>query len=356
MLDEFFRSRKLSLDAANGIQVFLNQVASELRAHTANPALIHGLRTQTMFAYVAAALGRCSIITEEDSGEFFTGSPEMKRPDFRVLTKQGEEFFVEVKNFHQTDPLKPYVLKCEYANNIQKYADAFRKPLLFAIYWTRWGIWTLNALGSFTKAAKLYSISLGEALKSDQKRVIGDCFIGIPKPLSLRFYTDPNRPRKIDSDGHAEFAIQRVTFVVAVQEIKDAFEERLSWFFFRYGAWQEMKEPAQVVNGEVIYFELQPARQDPNPEQLFISVGPLSSMLSRRFNELTADKDGDIRHLCPAVDPKKLGVLIPENFKGEVMRIWRFTLQPDLQLPGLGQLHAPTALPTDSGSSSLTPC
>ena len=60
---------------------------------------MHGLRIQSMFLYVGAALGGCAIITEVDRWEFYALGSNLKRPDFRSLLNDGQEFFVEVKNF-----------------------------------------------------------------------------------------------------------------------------------------------------------------------------------------------------------------------------------------------------------------
>ena len=160
MLDQFLRSRGLSLSDTTAHGDFVKQLSAALREHRKNPALIHGFRGQTMFAYLAAALGHCKIITEEDSGEFFIISPNLKRPDFRVLMDDGKEFFVEVKNFKQHDPVEPYVLKADYTESLQNYVDAFKKPLLFAIYWVRWQIWTLVPLDCFSKVDRMYSLDI----------------------------------------------------------------------------------------------------------------------------------------------------------------------------------------------------
>jgi hypothetical protein len=235
MLDEFVQSLDSGLADQTAPEEFIKKLAGALQQHSANPIVVHGFRAQTMFAYLAAALGGCKIITEEDGGDFYVADPTLKRPDFRILTDEGKEFFVEAKNFNQTDPTTPFVLKAEYAHSLRSYAEAFQKPLLFAIYWVRWGLWTLTPFAHFSRSGETYAIELTEAMKNDEKALIGDCMIGIPKPLSLRFYTDPTKPRKVSPDGHAQFTIQRVVFVAAGRDIVDAFEMKLAGFFLYYG-------------------------------------------------------------------------------------------------------------------------
>jgi hypothetical protein len=128
MLDEFVQSHRLGLSDHAAESVFLKKLSTALREHRKNPALIHGFRAQTMFAYLAAALGGCKIITEEDSGEFYVADPEFKRPDFRILTHEGKDFLVEVKNYNQSDPKAPFVLKAGYPNRAKGH-----KPLRIGV-------------------------------------------------------------------------------------------------------------------------------------------------------------------------------------------------------------------------------
>jgi hypothetical protein len=105
MLNAFARSEGISLDHIN-YERFFETLREALAQHKQRATLMHGLRTQSMFLYVVAALGGCSIITEEDRGEFYALEPNVKRPDFRILLNDGQEFFVEVKNFHPKNPLQ----------------------------------------------------------------------------------------------------------------------------------------------------------------------------------------------------------------------------------------------------------
>src|SRR4051812_16046128 len=104
--DDFAQSQDSDLSDQEISEKFIAQLAEALKKNRDNQALIHGFRIQTMFAYVAAALGGCKIITEEDAGDFFVDSDDLKRPDFRILTNDGKQIFVEVKNFYSSNPLE----------------------------------------------------------------------------------------------------------------------------------------------------------------------------------------------------------------------------------------------------------
>jgi hypothetical protein len=117
LLDQFLQSEGLQLSDESADEKFIQRFSALMREHRRSDTRVHGLRIQTMFAYFAAALGGCKIISEEDSGELFVASGDFKRPDFRILTHEGDEFFVEVKNFNQGDPKDEYILKADYANS-----------------------------------------------------------------------------------------------------------------------------------------------------------------------------------------------------------------------------------------------
>jgi hypothetical protein len=143
----------------------------------------------------------------------------------------------------------------------------------------------------------------------------------------MRFFTDPEKPRTIGEDGHAVFTIKRVAFVVGDVEITNELEKQMAWYFLRYGRWETIERPANVINSELVSFDLRGAKDDPNPEQNFLLIGQLSEMIARQFNDMTVEAN-EVQRLCPQVEPGKLGILIPKEHKGEVLGIWRFMLQP----------------------------
>lgn len=330
-LDQYLRQLGLDLSDEKGLEPFIQHIADTANKHQKNAALIHGLRVQTMFGYFAAALGGCKIITEEDSGDFFVEPGNLRRPDFRILLNSGRELLVEVKNFNPVEPMKPYVLDADYAHQLRDYAAAFGKPLLIAIYWRPWGLWTLNTLNCFDFDGVEYSLLLTKALKNDQNLLLGDRLIGITKPLTLRLYTDPSHTRKIDKDGHCEFKIEKAMLTAGGRDITDATEQKLAWFFFLYGSWTNLEQPAHVADGQLLWWDMKPTREDPNPEQKFIMVGRLSEMICRQFNSVTTE-DGKVTRLAPERDPSRFGIKIPANYKSDALGIWQFQMKADEEI------------------------
>ena len=330
MFDEFARQKGILFSDQEANNAFVEKVAEALSRHRQTPIVVHGFRAQTMFAYVAAALGGCRIITEEDSGEIFTDDAGLKRPDFRILTTEVLEAFVEVKDFDQQgQPTKKFRCKLDYLNSLRRYAGAFGKPLYFAIYWSRWQLWTLTPESRFVACGAFCSLDLTDAIKADEMGILGDCLIGVTKPLLLRFYTDASKPRSVEADGHVQYTVERAVYLAGGKEVTDQFEQKLAWFFLNYGRWQQHDRPANVEDGELLSLDFIGVCDDPEPDQAFIMIGSLSSMVSKQFNALTTE-NGEVLRLSPQVEPEKLGVLIPKEHCGDVLGVWRFFQQSSL--------------------------
>lgn len=329
MFDEFARQEGISFSDEEANNNFVEQVAAALGKHRQTPTVMHGFRAQTMFAYVAAALGGCRIITEEDSGDIFTDDAALRRPDFRILTADGLEIFVEVKNFDQRDcTSKKFKQTLDYVDSLRRYATAFGKPLYFAIYWSRWQLWTLTPENCFAVSGTSCSLELTEAVKTDELRILGDCHIGVTKPLALRFYTDASKPRSVDADGHVEYTVERAAYLAGGKEVTDKFEQKLAWFFLNYGRWHQIERLPKIENGELLSMDFSGIVEDLEPIQEevlqdFVMIGRLSQMISKQFDFLTTE-NGEVLRLSPQVEPEKLGVLIPKEHCGDVLGIWRF--------------------------------
>jgi hypothetical protein len=331
LFDEFARSEGVSLQDAESHDAFLAKISTALATHRRNPIAVYGLRVQSMFAYVAAAMGACSTITEEDAGLFLADTAELRRPDFHIVTSGGVRFLVEVKSYSPDDPLAPYEMKASYFERLQRYAERMGRDLKIAIYWRHIeGLWTLVGAEQFDHRGDKRVLPFEAAFKrNEMSELLGDCIIGTVPPLGLKVYTDPEQPRSVAADGTATFTIKRVTLCAAGQEIDHPLERRIAWFLMTQGKWSDEQAPAQIENGELISFEMQIAPDDnPNPEEEFVSVGWLSQMVSRQYRDLTAS-DGKVSLLSPTQEPGALGVLIPLDYKGQVLRLWRFRLQPN---------------------------
>lgn len=330
MLDDFAQSEGLSIKDEVVIDKFVECLSRAVREHQNNQIRVHGFHVQSMFAHVAAALGKSQIITEEDSGVFFSSENDIRRPDFRLVTKGGDQFLIEVKNFHQKDPMKPLIIKSAYLSTLKKYADAFKIPLKIAIFWSVWKLWTLVDPSHFISDNSEYILTMPEAMKRNEMILLGDHMIGTSPPLTLRLYADPNKPRSVGKKGQVHFTIGRVAFYACGKEITDEFEEELAWFFMLYGKWNDVNHTAEIKNGLLEYTEVSVSPEQYDKKQDFATLGFLSELITSNYNFLTS-RQGEILQLTPKQQPDKLSIFIPHDYKGKVLRLWQFYVKPNFK-------------------------
>lgn len=323
------QKRNFKINDKNSEKAFLESVSTSLTKGKDVPIILHGRRVEAMFAYVAASLGRCLFIKQEDAGEIYTTDLSIRPPDYRVVLEGGTELFIEVKNCHKTSRGSyAYYIKAPNLNSLQSYAALFGKALKISIYWSEWGIWTLLSPSELKVHGGLHSISLGDATKVNEMGAIGDMHVGTTPPLSLRFVTDANEPRKIDDSGIVEFTIGSVELSCGGNVIQDKEEERLLFYLMRYGNWPFSEPRAVIENNELLAIEFLAAPVEEDLGQEFSLIGPISTMIARRYNELTAP-EGQINTLTPQVEPDSLGMAIPKDYKGKQLRLWRFFQEPN---------------------------
>ena len=326
IIDEYARSRGLDIRDQANQEALLAELEKQIEANRTNDILIHGLRIQTMFAFVAGALDTCRAIKEEDAGEFYSVEPEMRTPDFRIVTLESRELLVEVKNCHTVDPERAYRFTRVYLDSLKRYASVFQTELFIAIYWSKPKIWTLLSPNDFELRNEEYVLPWLEAIQHNKMYILSDCMIGSIPSLTLKLLSDPAKPRAVDASGRAPFTIGQVESYCGNQLIKDDFEKQIAWFLINYGDWPCKELPPEIVNGKVISigFRVEPEHRS-NPHQHFEIIGYLSQMISRQFNDMTAP-EGSVMRLSPKHEPDSLGVVIPPDYRGKALPLWRLTL------------------------------
>ena len=97
MLDDFAICEGLSIKGEVVFDKFVKRLSKAVQEHRNNPIRVHGFRVESMFAHVVAALGKSQIMTEEDSGVFFSSEKDIQRPDFRLVTEEGDHFLLKLR-------------------------------------------------------------------------------------------------------------------------------------------------------------------------------------------------------------------------------------------------------------------
>lgn len=307
----------------------MEEVRSGLIEVAARQSTLHGWRAQALFEAIVASLGRVQLLKLEDVGDVYFSGDDIRPPDFRVVGTTGEQVLVEVKNYFQQRPTDSFRLRRKDLAALLRYCALVQVPALkFAVYWVRWNLWTLTDHTAFVEAGPDHlELPMPGAMKANEMGTLGDRHPGTEWPIGLTLYNDPTTDRRIDPEGNATFNVARAVYSVAGREITDTQEQSLTFRLMLYGGWTE-EHSADVRDGELILTSFMFAPEPSPPEdQEFALHSPLSSIYSAMFNAATLGDDGEITALRVDVDPSALGDLIPDDYEGETLRVWRFNLQ-----------------------------
>ena len=316
------------LSDAESTSKFIAKLEEEFEKAKSSPIRLHGFRIQAMFEYVAASLGNCTIIKTEDSGSLHTKNQDIRVPDFRILLNDGKDFLVEVKNFYQRTPFQKFYVKKRYLDELSHYASLFKVEIRLAVYWSKWNLWTLISFDNIQCEGDKCYLTLEEALKHNEMALLGDSIIATIPPLKFRVLTDPTHPRAVSENGEVIFQIGGVELYCKSNLLTVPREQSIALFLMLYGEWPSGDIEANIENSELISIDFVCEPLELIPDQDFQMIGNMSSMISNRFNSLTAP-EGTIEKLSPITDISNLGIDIPADYKGEHLPIWRVIMQSE---------------------------
>jgi len=323
---EFGRSEQISLRNPAAADGFVERARASINRSLSNEAFLQGIRTELMFESLVASLGAVEILKSEDSGEIYVSDETLKIPDFRLVLADGSQMLVEVKNFYQKqDPMRSFELDGSYLEGLVHYSKAMNCNLLLAIYWVKWNIWTLVRPEVFKKQDEKRTLDMLEAMKANHMVSLGDYSIGTRFPLSLVMHADKRKPRYVESDGNGTFTISNIEVYCSGQLIADPVEQRIATYLMFYGKWTYRAEPRVIENEIEAVEHLWVPEVD--HEQGFEIVGSLSEMFSTFYKFATQD-EGRMGKLRLDITPGSWGNLIPEDYQGKMLPLWRFRLQP----------------------------
>lgn len=323
---EFGREDKVDLRDPATADSFVERVRGSVRRSLSNDALLHGIRTQSMFKALVASLGAVELLKEEDAGEIYASQEGLEVPDLRLVLRDGSQMLVEVKNFYQrTDPRDPFELSSSYLDGLIRYSAVVKCELFIAIHWAAWNVWTLVLPTAFSTKGNRRILPMTEALLRNQMVRVGDYMVGCKFPLSLTMYADKSKPRLIGLDGKGEFTIENVELHCAGEIITNPAEKRIATFLMFYGKWNY--ETEAKMDGSEIETITHRWVPDQDHDQGFEILGSVSEMFST-FYRFRTQEDNRLTSLDTDVTPGLLGQLFPEDYEGDKVPLWRMRLRP----------------------------
>ena len=237
--------------SAPAVLEILNAIQRQL-----TPIARHGRRIEAMFGYLAAALGQCKLVKKEECGLTFVARTGIKIPDYRLVTADGTQYLVEVKNCHKIQPPMRFSVKQTYLEGLQRYAEMVNVDLKIAIYWSRWKFWTLISSETLRCHKSLREITFIESLAQNQMAMLGDYIIGTMPPLVLRILTDPSKPRRVMANGKVAFTIGGVQVECGGETVARRNERNIVLYLMRYGRWPD-EVKVNIENNKLISFEFE---------------------------------------------------------------------------------------------------
>ena len=310
---------------------FVKRVKRSIESSKKSNISIFGKRVESLFAYVAGALGKVVLLKQEDSGDIYFSGDEIIAPDYRLTFDNGEQLLVEVKNCHHRSATKKFTVKKKYYNKLRQYSDLNGLELRFAVYFSSWNYWTLLDIGCFEEGKDSYSIDSMKAMACSEMARLGDCMVGTAPDLELCFLCDPS---DIDEDGQAIVVIRDVKIYCAGNEIIADAEKKIAFYLIKFGTWLESATEAVVRDSKLVGLKLvySPEEQE---EPNFAFIGHLSMMVSNGFRNHTV-KNGDVVAVKLGLDPSVFKVLIPQDYEGINLPLWRFVIKPNPDFGGEG--------------------
>lgn len=312
---------------------FIQRVTASLKSTQENQRILFGKRVESSFPMVLGALGKVSLIKQEDSGAIFASAKktDLNIPDYRVITDSGEQFLIEVKNCHSPDLKHEYPFRNEYLESLQAYADMSKTPLKLAIYFSQFNQWVLLEPSSLIKQAKRYVTTFINALAKNEMGIFGDELIGTKPKLEFIIINDTENTGEIQGNGETKFIIKDIKLKCADIEITENTEKNIAFYLIRFGDWVESSVTPIINENKVesITFTFEP--ESPSNNIGFETIGYLSSMISSAYREHTI-KDGKVISVDANVDPSQFNIGIPENYTSKNLPLWRFNIQPNFEI------------------------
>ncbi|CCQ74244.1 hypothetical protein [Magnetospira sp. QH-2] len=327
-LAKYGLEQKVFLSDPKAILGFSSHVAREAERALADPALLHGQRVEAMFEALAVCLGEFTLLKREDTGSVFP-KDEYIVPDFRVVLKDGEHWLVEVKNVYEEDPGKQErrLMSSAYRLKLSAYAAATGAQLKLAVFWARWGVWTLISPERLVDENGELTLNLFQAMKANELARLGDRSVGTKPPLRLRLVPDPEKTSPISEDGSVNFTIGNVKVYCGDDEIVDPVEREIAWIFMQHGEWEE-SGPTPIVDGEELLsleFVWEPVERS---NEGFEMIGSLSRMFARHFAEETV-KGREVVQINAPLRPEWFESIVSDDYQSDNLPLWKFVLQPN---------------------------
>jgi hypothetical protein len=308
---------KLDITREDDIKRLLSLFETRIEGLSKRPTFVYGKRSENAFFELVKALDSTNLIKEEDTGRTGTNL-SIKIPDYKIVTKDDEIFFVEVKNFAvkpSTKNIKKhsvYALTQNYWRSLNAYSHLVKTSTKIAIFWKSWGTWTLNNLEDFKSSGIHRKITFPEAVKSNQMVTLGDKSIWTASPLAFRLIMEP---KPIDTTRSQTSIVSKIIGVEMCSQgtiIHDKEIANLAYMLFWFGQW-EQAGPFPILKDDLFHgieFTAKPFEETEG--QGFEMIATLSGMYMNMYHLMT-HKGEELPEVFPRQQLPPISKILPEN-------------------------------------------
>lgn len=160
------------------IKILLERTVSDISLIPEYHRFEKGYAAEDLFMRIYSLLPWVKNVVPLGQEQFPEKSKEDSQvPDYEIFFEAGNKInissvLVEVKlvdGNKQTYELQKYKYKV-----LNEYSCRKQETLLFAIFWRKQGIWTINSIESFSEKSSAYKISYDNACANDLSAIFGD--------------------------------------------------------------------------------------------------------------------------------------------------------------------------------------
>lgn len=335
LFSELSHEHGLKIQSPEDVEKFIAMIGDSLKASKENQILLHGKRIELLFRRVAAGLGECSIIKNEDAGGVISDDEGITLPDYRIILKDGRQIFVEVKNHGHLSFKSQFLLNKDYVLKLQRYGEINNVPVYFAIYYRSIRQWALMPVNALIELKKKYSTNVMHSLANNEMAMLGDLMVGTKPPLIFEIVADTTHDQSIDTNHQIHFIIGDVKIYCDDKELTDLTEKNIAFYLMRFGRW-DCDVPEAVMDGNNIHsirYTFNAESPEDAEQNGFGVIGYLSSMITEAFNEQTVYKQ-QVTAIDANGEPDVFSVKISKNYNGKKLPLWLFEIHANPDFNG----------------------
>lgn len=312
------------------------QFEAGLRDSLESPSRIRGWVSDQLFGLIAADLGGCRLVKQEDAGVLFY-EDEVKLPDWRLTLLSDENILVEVKAEDDNHPRVSKLRLAEVAR-LKSYAELNDCALYIAVHWVAMSTWTLVPIEDYVRVGDHFEIDLEIAFKRNHMcSLLNDRMLGLKPPLEFRLTMKevPDEDGATEVQGEPEEDGTRKLSLVTTgvrmfagdEEMVDESETALIWFLIQHARWPCEEKMDEYGDGAwEMVFTMAP--DESHAEQGFNIIGGLSELYTRMFYSGTTSLENETTKLSIDIEPGTLPRLVPTDLKSDRLPLWHLHINP----------------------------